>query len=41
LKEGELVPVIIKEIDEKKRINLSIKLADPAFIKPFANGPKQ
>jgi len=29
--EGETVPVIIKEIDEKKRINLSIKDADPEF----------
>ena len=28
---GEKVPVIIKEIDEKKRINLSIKGADPEF----------
>lgn len=33
LKEGDKVPVIIKEIDEKKRINLSIKDADPNFIK--------
>ncbi len=30
---GQEVPVIIKEIDEKKRINLSIKQADPDFIK--------
>ena len=29
--EGEHVPVIIKEIDEKKRINLSIKDVDPKF----------
>ena len=29
--EGEVVPVIIKEIDEKKRINLSIKDIDPTF----------
>ena len=29
--EGEQVPVIIKEIDEKKRINLSIKDVDPEF----------
>ena len=34
LKEGDQVPVVIKEIDEKKRINLSIKAADPHFIKP-------
>ncbi|MBI5126272.1 MAG: polyribonucleotide nucleotidyltransferase [Candidatus Taylorbacteria bacterium] len=33
LKEGQKVPVIIKEIDERKRINLSIKMADPNFIK--------
>ena len=33
LKIGQEVPVIIKEIDEKKRINLSIKQADPNFIK--------
>jgi len=33
LKEGDKVPVIIKEIDERKRINLSIKKADPNFIK--------
>jgi polyribonucleotide nucleotidyltransferase len=30
---GQIVPVIIKEIDEKKRINLSIKQANPDFIK--------
>ncbi len=30
---GQEVPVIIKEIDEKKRINLSIQKADPTFIK--------
>ncbi len=31
IKEGDVVPVIIKEIDEKSRINLSIKKADPEF----------
>ncbi len=31
LKEGDVVPVIIKEIDERKRINLSIKDADSEF----------
>ena len=31
LSEGEQVAVIIKEIDEKKRINLSIKDIDPEF----------
>jgi len=30
---GEKVPVMIKEIDEQKRINLSIKQADPNFVK--------
>ena len=44
LKLGQLVPVIIKEIDEKKRLSLSIKLADANFIKqipvaPIASAP--
>ena len=30
---GDKVPVAIKEIDERHRINLSIKQADPEFIK--------
>lgn len=34
LKVGMEVPVIVKEIDEKGRINLSIKQADRDFIKP-------
>lgn len=34
VKEGDRVPVVVKEIDEKGRINLSIKRADPNFIKP-------
>lgn len=33
LKEGMIVPVVIKEIDEKNRINLSIKQADPGWAK--------
>ena len=34
LKEGDKVPVVVKEVDEKGRINLSIKQADPAhFVK--------
>jgi len=33
LKEGDVVPVVIKEIDEKDRISLSIKQADPNFIR--------
>jgi polyribonucleotide nucleotidyltransferase len=32
VKEGDKVPVKIKEIDEKGRINLSVKLADPNFF---------
>jgi polyribonucleotide nucleotidyltransferase len=40
LREGMEVPVIIKEIDEKKRINLSIKSADANFIKnPYGDKP--
>jgi polyribonucleotide nucleotidyltransferase len=31
LKEGDEVPVVIKEIDDKKRINLSIKARDPKW----------
>ncbi|MCX6719081.1 MAG: polyribonucleotide nucleotidyltransferase, partial [Candidatus Taylorbacteria bacterium] len=31
IKEGDKVPVVIKEIDEKQRINLSIKAANPTF----------
>lgn len=33
IKEGDVVPVIVKEIDERDRIKLSIKDADPNFIK--------
>ena len=33
LKVGDKVPVVIKEIDERGRINLSIKQRDPEFIK--------
>ena len=33
LKEGEMVPVVVKLIDEKNRIALSIKQADPDFAK--------
>jgi polyribonucleotide nucleotidyltransferase len=33
IKVGMIVPVVIKEIDDRKRINLSIKQADPNFIK--------
>jgi len=38
LKEGDKVPVVIKEIDERKRINLSIKKADPDFISDVRRG---
>ncbi len=31
LKEGEVVKVVVKEVDEKGRINLSIKRVDPDF----------
>ncbi len=34
LKLGDKVPVVVKGVDEKGRVALSIKLADPAFIKP-------
>ncbi|MCI0542470.1 polyribonucleotide nucleotidyltransferase [bacterium] len=33
VKEGDTVPVAVKEIDDKGRINLSIKMADPNFAK--------
>jgi polyribonucleotide nucleotidyltransferase len=39
LKLGQQVPVIIKEIDEKNRLSLSIKQADASFIKPLAAAP--
>jgi predicted RNA-binding protein with RPS1 domain len=31
LKVGDVVPVVLKEIDEKGRYNLSIKAADPEW----------
>jgi polyribonucleotide nucleotidyltransferase len=37
VKEGMEVPVVVKEVDEKGRINLSIKRADKDFIKPNAH----
>jgi polyribonucleotide nucleotidyltransferase len=45
VKIGERVPVVIKEIDEKNRINLSIKQADPDWAKkkgltPSTNPPR-
>ena len=32
LKEGDKIPVIVKEVDDKGRINLSIKGANPDFF---------
>lgn len=40
IKVGDKVPVAVKELDEKGRLNLSIKAADPNFIKRPA-GPTQ
>ncbi len=41
-KEGEIVPVIVREIDNMGRINLSVKARDPEFAKrkgiPESNG---
>lgn len=37
---GEKVPVVVKEVDEKGRINLSIKNADPDFAKNKGVVPK-
>jgi len=34
LKEGDIVPVKIKEIDDRGKLSLSIKLADPNYAKP-------
>ncbi len=39
LKLGQQVPVIIKDIDEKNRLSLSIKLADANFIKQIPVAP--
>jgi polyribonucleotide nucleotidyltransferase len=39
IKEGDIVPVVIKEIDEKSRINLSIKKADPDFAQGKVRKP--
>ena len=41
VKEGEAVPVVVKEIDEKGRINLSIKDADADFAKNKGVEPAQ
>lgn len=40
VKEGMKVPVTVKEIDEKGRINLSIKASDPNFFSKKEETPK-
>lgn len=40
IKEGDKVPVVVKEIDEKGRINLSIKQANPDFFSKKEEMPK-
>ena len=40
LKEGDKIPVAVKEIDEKGRINLSIKIANPNFFTKREETPK-
>lgn len=40
LKEGDKVPVSVKEIDDKGRINLSIKAASPDFFKKREETPR-
>ena len=40
LKEGDKVPVMVKEVDEKGRLNLSIKSANPDFFTKREEMPK-
>jgi polyribonucleotide nucleotidyltransferase len=40
VKEGDKVPVVVKEIDEKGRINLSIKQADPNRFTKVEEAPR-
>jgi polyribonucleotide nucleotidyltransferase len=40
LKEGDKVPVTVKEIDDKGRLNLSIKTANPTFFTKREEMPK-
>jgi polyribonucleotide nucleotidyltransferase len=40
LKEGDKVPVMVKEVDEKGRLNLSIKNANPDFFAKREETPK-
>jgi polyribonucleotide nucleotidyltransferase len=35
LKEGQIVPVVVKGTDERGRVSLSIKQRDPNFVKPL------
>jgi len=37
LHEGDIVPVVVKEVDDRGRINLSIKQANPNFIKKIGS----
>jgi polyribonucleotide nucleotidyltransferase len=39
--EGDKVPVVVKEVDDKDRINLSIKAADPNFFTKKEETPQQ
>lgn len=41
VKVGDQVPVVIKEIDDKERINLSIKNADPNFAEAIRDKGKK
>jgi len=40
LKEGDKVPVVVKEVDDKGRLNLSIKGANPDFFVKREESPK-
>ena len=40
VKEGDKVPVVVKEVDDKGRINLSIKQANPDFFHKKEEVPK-
>lgn len=40
VKEGMELPVVVKEVDERGRINLSVKRADKDFIKPNEHDAK-
>ncbi|MFA6315474.1 MAG: polyribonucleotide nucleotidyltransferase [Candidatus Paceibacterota bacterium] len=40
IKEGDKVPVAVKEVDEKGRLNLSIKAANPTFFTKKEESPR-